>query len=66
MDSFVETILHVGAIAPFTIGSTLVTVSILKKMSGNSVSIRNSVRIFLTVSICIEFFVGLYHYLGQG
>lgn len=65
LDSLLETLMHIVTMAPFTIGSTLVGVSIFQKVSGSRVPIGIIIRIFLTISIVMEFFLGLYNYLGQ-
>lgn len=60
-----ETVTHVFAIAPVTLGATLVIVSLLQKAAGERLPWSRVSRIFLTVSLCVEILVGLsLHFQG--
>ena len=56
--------LHLLASAPFTVGLTLVTVSLFRRLAKEPLPWPRMLRFFLTISIGYEFFFALYHYLA--
>lgn len=59
-----ETSRHLLSTIPFVLGLALVSLSVFKRLTGERPSFFFSARIFLTIGIFIEFFYGLYMYLG--
>ena len=66
VDTLIATAEHLLASIPFSLGFTLLVVSILAKVSGQRPPWIFVVRLFLTFGIIAEFFFGLYHYLASG
>ncbi|MEJ2689801.1 MAG: hypothetical protein P8130_07600 [Deltaproteobacteria bacterium] len=66
VDTLLATVEHILASVPFAVGLTLVFVSLFTKTAGRRPSKLFLARLFLTISICIEFFYGLYNYLATG
>ena len=66
LDSLAATGLHLLRSAPFTVGLTLVTVSMVQRVAKEPLPWPRRFRFFLTISLCYEFLFALYHYLGQG
>lgn len=61
----VETAIHLLTVAPFFIGGTLLLVAILRKLTGERPSWEAIIRIYLTIGIIVEFFLGLHHYVTK-
>ena len=64
MDTLVATVEHLLVSIPFSLGFTLVVVSVLAKVSGDKPTRSFVARLFLTFGIIVEFFFGLYNYLS--
>lgn len=64
LDSLEATSLHLLRSAPFTVGLTLIVVSLVQRMAKEPLPWSRRVRFFLTISLCYEFLFALYHYLG--
>ena len=58
-----NTALHLLTVAPFLIGTILIGSSFYRKTTGENISWPRIVRIYLTLGIIVEFFLGLYNYL---
>ena len=56
--------LHLLTVAPFLVGTILICSSFYRKITGETIGWQRMVRIYLTVGIIVEFFLGLYHYLN--
>lgn len=55
---------HLLTIAPYTVGCTIIFASTLRKLSkGGKVPWVLIFRIFITVSLILEFFLGIYDYV---
>ena len=65
MDTLVATAEHLLASVPFSLGFTIVVVSVLAKVSRQKPRRFFVVRLFLTFGIIAEFFFGLYNYLSS-
>jgi hypothetical protein len=63
LSSLRATGIHLLDVAPYVIGLTIFTVSILNKISGERLRWDRIARIYLTLGLIIEFFYGLYNYL---
>lgn len=63
-DSLVETLIHILSVAPFTVGLTLILVSVLQRLAGERLPFDRVFRVFLTLGILFEIFYGLYNYLN--
>lgn len=63
-DTLIETLIHILSVAPFTIGLTLVLLSVLQRLAGERLPLDRALRIFLTLGILFEIFYGLYNYLN--
>ncbi len=59
LDTSLETITHIASMGPYTLGATIITVSILHKMSGERLPWKSIIRIFLAISIFLELFLGI-------
>ncbi|MDA8164041.1 MAG: hypothetical protein M0017_03270 [Desulfobacteraceae bacterium] len=60
-----ETGWHLLTIAPYTVGSTIILAAVLRRLGeGRKVSRLLLFRIFVTVSIVLEFFLGIYDYVS--
>ncbi|MCK5227976.1 MAG: inner-membrane translocator [Desulfobulbaceae bacterium] len=66
VDTLIETLKHILSVAPYNIGVTLLAVTVYRKLLGERLPWDRVARIFLTAGIVLEFFFGLYHYLGTG
>ena len=63
--TILETFWHLLEIAPFTVGLTLVVTALLRKLSeGGKLSWPLALRVFITVSIILEFFLGIHDYVS--
>ena len=56
--------LHLLTVAPFLIGAILIGTSFYRKTTGETISWPRIARIYLTLGIIVEFFLGLYNYLS--
>ncbi|MEW6595528.1 MAG: inner-membrane translocator [Thermodesulfobacteriota bacterium] len=65
LDSLAATGLHLLRSAPFTVGLTLVTISLVQRLAREKLPWPRRFRFFLTISLCYEFLFALYHYLGM-
>ena len=61
--TFISTGMHLLTVAPFLVGTILICSSFYKKTAGDTVSWQKMIRIYLTMGIIVEFFLGLYNYL---
>ncbi len=59
--SFIETLIHMLTVAPFTVGATLIFVSAFHRMTGDRLPWDRIFRIFLTFGILVELFFGIYY-----
>jgi hypothetical protein len=59
-----DTALHLLTVAPFLIGTILIGLSFYRKTTGETISWPRIARIYLTLGIIVEFFLGLYDYLN--
>jgi hypothetical protein len=59
-----DTALHLLTVAPFLIGTILIGSSLYRKTTGENISWPKLARIYLTLGIIVEFFLGLYNYLS--
>jgi hypothetical protein len=66
LDSLQATGLHIIRSAPFTVGLTLITISMVQRMAKERLPWPRILRFFLTISLFYEFLFALYHYLGKG
>ncbi|MBU0675789.1 MAG: hypothetical protein KJ950_14200 [Proteobacteria bacterium] len=55
---------HLLTLAPFLVGTALITNALFQRLSGDKPSRVNLFRIGLTLGITIEFILGIYHYLA--
>lgn len=65
VDSLQATGLHLLRSVPFTVGLTLVGVSLFQRLAREKLSWPRIIRFFLTISLGYEFLFALYHYLGM-
>lgn len=63
LDTLLETVGHIAAIGPYTIGATIVIASLLHKLSGEHLPWKSIIRIFLAVSIVLELVLGIANYV---
>lgn len=61
-----ETFFHLLPITLIDVGMTLIVVTFVQKLAGERLPRAMIVRVFLTIGISMEFFLGLYDYLGKG
>ncbi|MEJ2034083.1 MAG: hypothetical protein P8Y63_13835 [Deltaproteobacteria bacterium] len=60
-----ETAWHLLMIAPYTVGATILFASLLRRLAeGRRLSWLIVLRVFITVSIVLEFFLGIYDYVA--
>jgi hypothetical protein len=59
-----NTTLHLLTVAPFLIGTIMICSSLYRKTTGETISWPRMARIYLTLGIIVEFFLGLYNYLN--
>lgn len=60
-----QTLIQILSTAPFTIGMVIVLVSVLRRLASERLPWRQVLRIYLFFGIVMEFFFGLYDYLGK-
>ena len=63
-DSLLATAEHLLTVAPFSIGATILIVSVLQRLGEGRLPWDRVARVFLGLGITFEFFFGLYHYLA--
>lgn len=57
---------HLLMVAPYTIGVTIFFAALFRRLAGGErLSWVLILRIFITVSIILEFFLGIYDYVGR-
>jgi hypothetical protein len=60
-----ETLLHLLMIAPYTVGFTILIATVLRRLSdGHKPPWPVLIRIFITVSILLEFLLGINDYIS--
>ena len=59
-----ESVMQIFAVAPITIGGTIIVVSLLQQVLGGKLPRDRVLRIFFTIGIIVEFLYGIYNYLG--
>ncbi len=64
LKTLMESAMQIIAIAPITVGGTIVIVSLFQRAMGGKMPIDRILRIFLTLGIIVEFLYGLYNYVG--
>ncbi len=62
VQTLVETLTHLLAVAPISLGATLVLVALLQRLIGERLPLSRGIRIFLVIALCLEFILGLSHY----
>ncbi len=62
--TMINTALHLLTVAPFLIGTILIGASFYRKTTGEDISWPRMARIYLTLGIIAEFFLGIYNYLN--
>ena len=62
--TMINTGLHLLTVAPFLIGAILIGSSFYRKTTGENINWPRIARIYLTLGIIVEFFLGLYNYLS--
>lgn len=63
MHSLLETMLHILSMAPINLGATLLLVAVLQRLVKERLPLDRMLRLFLMVAVCLEFILGLAHYL---
>jgi hypothetical protein len=64
LKTFTETLWHLLSIAPYTVGTTVVITMILRRFSEDrKLRWELMLRIFITLSIILEIFLGIHDYL---
>jgi hypothetical protein len=60
-----ETGWHLLTIAPYTVGATIIFAAVLRRLAkGRNLAWPLVLRVFITVSIVLEFFLGIYDYVS--
>lgn len=62
-ESLVSTLQELLIVAPFLVGGTLIAKGIIHRVSGGNPAWPQLLRIYLTLGLTVEFFLGIYHYL---
>ena len=57
---------HLMVTLPYTIGLTIIAVSLVQKIVGQKLLPDRIARIYLTIGLLAEFFYAIYHYAEQG
>jgi hypothetical protein len=66
MKTITETLWHLLSIAPYTIGATVIIAVVLRRLSEGKLRWQLLLRIFITLSIILELFLGIHdHYSRQ-
>jgi hypothetical protein len=63
-DTLLSTAQHLLTMAPFLVGGTLIARSVFHRFTGELLGWSRLMRIYLTLGLIAEFFLGLYHYLA--
>ena len=62
-ESLLATLTELLTVAPFLLGGMLIARSLVHRFSGGQPSWPWLLRIYLTLGLTVEFFLGIYHYL---
>jgi hypothetical protein len=62
-ESLLATLTELLTVAPFLLGGTLIANSLFHRFSGEQLPWSRLLRIYLTLGLTVEFFLGIYHYL---
>lgn len=62
-ESLLATLQELLTVAPFLLGGTLIARALFHRFSGEHLPWSRLLRIYLTLGLTVEFFLGLYHYL---
>lgn len=62
-ESLLATLTELLTVAPFLVGATLIARSLVHRFSGQQLPWPPLLRIYLTLGLTVEFFLGIYHYL---
>jgi hypothetical protein len=62
-ESLLATLTELLTVAPFLVGGTLIARSLFHRFSGEHPPWSKLLRIYLTLGLTVEFFLGIYHYL---
>lgn len=62
-ESLLATLQELLTVAPFLLGGTLIARALFHRFSGEQLPWSRLLRIYLTLGLTVEFFLGLYHYL---
>jgi hypothetical protein len=66
MRTLLETFWHLLSIFPYTLGVTVLIVAVLRRIfEGKKLSLPLVIRIFITVSIFLELFLGIHDYISR-
>ncbi len=63
-ESLVATLQELLTVAPFLMGGTLIARATFHRLNGGQLPWSKLLRIYLTMGLTVEFFLGLYHYLN--
>ena len=63
-ESLLATVRQLLTMAPFLVGGTLLARAIFHRFTGEYLGWSRLVRIYLTLGLVCEFFLGIYHYLA--
>ncbi len=61
-ESLVSTLQELLIVAPFLVGGTLIAKGIIHRVGGENPAWPKLLRIYLTLGLTVEFFLGLRHY----
>lgn len=62
-ESLLATLTELLTVAPFLVGGSLIARSLFQRLSGEQPPKSWLLRIYLTLGLTVEFFLGIYHYL---
>lgn len=62
-ESWLATLTELLTVAPFLAGATLIARGLFHRFSGEQLPWTRLLRIYLTLGLTVEFFLGIYHYL---
>ena len=63
-ETFLSSAQELLTMAPFLVGGTLIARSVFHRFTGEYLGWSRLIRIYLTLGLIGEFFLGLYHYLS--
>ena len=63
-ETILTTLQELFTVAPFLLGGTLIAKHFFHRASGENLAWSQLLRIYLTLGLIVEFFLGLYHYLN--